>query len=157
MVELTSKINWPGKVFRAWRQGQYGYSTLVTMVLPPGCLDIFKKEDIVPLVLRQNGLEGSHSTPRFKSKDKGVTLVTFGIAPQLVPGIRNLGGRCGMGMMALKINVKKEESAEETIETETANAPEATAEGAEASPVEDMGTTDAEEQIIPATFNYESA
>ena len=156
MVELTNKINWPGKVFRAWRQGQYGYSTLVTMVLPPGCLDIFKKEDIVPLVLRQNGLEGSHSTPRFKSKDKGVTLVTFGISPQLVPGIRNLGGRCGMGMMALKINIKKEESTEEPIETK-AEAPEVTTDGAEAS-VEDVGTTDVDnEQILPATFNHESS
>ena len=129
MVELTNNLKWPGKTFRAWKQGQYGYSTLVTMVLPPGALDVFKQDDIVPLVLKQNGLEGSHSVPRFKTKDKGVTIVTMGIAPSLVNGIRSLGGRGGMGAMAIKINIKKPEEnpAEKTVtndtemETETAN------------------------------------
>ena len=93
MVELTSNIKWPGRTFRAWKQGQYGYSTLVTMVLPPGAWDVFKQEDVVPLVLKQNGLEGSHSVPRFRTKDKGVTLVTMGIAPSLVNAIRALGGQ----------------------------------------------------------------
>ena len=88
MVQLTDNIKWPGKTFRAWKQGQYGYSTLVTMVLPPGALDVFKQEDVVPLVLKQNGLEGSHSVPRFRTKDNGVTIVTMGIIPSLVNGIR---------------------------------------------------------------------
>ena len=61
-----------------------------------------------------------------------------------------------MGMMALKINIKKEESTEEPIETK-AEAPEVTTDGAEAS-VEDVGTTDVDnEQILPATFNHESS
>ena len=83
------------------------------MVLPPGALDVFKKDNVVPLVLRQNGMDGSHSVPRFRTKDKGVTIVTMGIAPSLVKGIRALGGRGGMGAMAIKINVRKPE--EETV------------------------------------------
>ena len=93
------------------------------MVLPPGALDVFKQEDVVPLVLKQNGLEGSHSVPRFRTKDKGVTIVTMGIAPSLVNAIRALGGRGGMGAMAIKINVKKpeeEKTAEVAKEPETA-------------------------------------
>ena len=78
-------------MFRAWKQGEYGFSTLVTLVLPPGALDMFPKDDIVPLLLKQNGLEGAHSTPHFRSKDKGVSIVAMGIAPQLVNGIRALG------------------------------------------------------------------
>merc|ERR1712110_485251 len=35
MTELAKVIEWPGKVYRAWKQGEYGYTTLVTMVLPP--------------------------------------------------------------------------------------------------------------------------
>ena len=52
---------------------------------------MFPKDDIVPLLLKQNGLEGAHSTPHFRSKDKGVSIVAMGIAPQLVNGIRALG------------------------------------------------------------------
>ena len=92
------------------------------MVLPPGALDVFKQDDVVPLVLKQNGLEGSHSVPRFRTKDKGVTIVTMGIAPSLVNGIRALGGRGGMGAMAIKINVKKPEEekvAEESVTKES--------------------------------------
>ena len=44
--------------------------------------------------------------PRFKSKDKGVTIVTMGIAPQLAKDIRALGGRAGLGAMGVKINVR---------------------------------------------------
>ena len=91
MIDLTKEIKWPGKVFRAWKQGQYGFSTLMTMVLPPGSLDTFTKDDIVPLVLKQNGVEGPHSAPRFKAKPKGITIVTMGISPELAVGIRALG------------------------------------------------------------------
>ena len=31
MVELKKTIKWPGKVFKCWRQGEYGSSTLVTI------------------------------------------------------------------------------------------------------------------------------
>ena len=64
-------------MFRAWKQGQYEYFTLVTLVLPPGTLDIWKQKEIIPLVLKQNGLgegQGLHSVPRFKSKPNSVTL-----------------------------------------------------------------------------------
>ena len=43
-------------------------------------MDVFKQDDVVPLVLKQNGLEGSHSVPRFKTQDKVVTIVIMGIA-----------------------------------------------------------------------------
>ena len=92
------------------------------MPLPPGALEVFKQDDVVPLVLKQNGLEGLPSVPRFKTKDKGVTIVTMGIAPNLVNGIRALGGSGGMGAMAIKINVKKPEEekvAEETVTKDT--------------------------------------
>ena len=116
------------------------------MVLPPGALDVFRQDDVVPLVLKQNGLEGSHSVPRFRTKDKGVTIVTMGIAPSLVNGIRALGGRGGMGAMAIKINVKKpdeEKVAEETTanQMETATETPATDEA-----METANATDAEDQ-----------
>ena len=107
MLELTKNIKWSDKKFRAWKTGQYGYPTHVTMVLPPGTLDIFKQDDIVPLVLKQNGLEGSHSVPRFKFKDEGVIQVKIGIGKDLENGLRATGGRIGLGAMAIKINIKK--------------------------------------------------
>jgi len=129
LLELTKTIKWPGATFRAWRQGEYGYSTLVTMVLPPDTLDIFKQEEVIPLILQQNGLTGAHSAPRFKTKPKGVTLITMGVAPEMIPLIRALGGKGSCGACPVKINVKKEEDsekaakeAETTKETTTDNA-----------------------------------
>ena len=89
-------------------QGEYGFSTLVTIVLPPES-ECFPKEDLVPLILKQNGLEGQHSVPRFKDKPKGVQILTMGVAPEMVEPIRALGGRGVLGMMAVKINVKKDD------------------------------------------------
>ena len=71
LLELTKTIKWPGKTFRAWRQGDYGFSTLVTVVLPPDALEIFKQDEVIPLILQQNGLSSAHSVPRFKTKPKG--------------------------------------------------------------------------------------
>ena len=99
-------------MFRAWRQGEYGFSTLVTVVLPPDTLEIFKQEEVIPLILQQNGLTGAHSVPRFKTKPKGVTLVTMGVAPEMIPLIRALGGKGSCGACPVKINVKKEEDSE---------------------------------------------
>ena len=119
--ELTKTIKWPGKTFRAWGQGEYGYSTLVTMVLPPDVLDIFKEAEVVPLILQQNGLTGSHSNPRFKTKPKSVTLVTMGVAPEMIPLIRALGGKGSCGACPVKINVKKEAKEAETTKEPTAD------------------------------------
>ena len=55
MVELTKTITLPGKTFKAWKKGEYGFSILVTLILPPGSKAI-KREVIVPLILKQNGL-----------------------------------------------------------------------------------------------------
>ena len=49
MIALAKTISFPGKEFRAWKKGQYGYSTLVTMNLPSGW-NSFIKEDIIPLI-----------------------------------------------------------------------------------------------------------
>ena len=119
--ELTKTIKWPGKTFRAWGQGEYGYSTLVTMVLPPDVLDIFKESEVVPLILQQNGLTGGHSNPRFKTKPKSVTLVTMGVAPEMIPLIRALGGKGSCGACPVKINVKKEAKEAETTKETTAD------------------------------------
>ena len=127
--ELTKTIKWPGKTFRAWGQGEYGYSTLVTVVLPPDVLDIFKEEEVIPLILQQNGLTGGHSNPRFKTKPKSVTLVTMGVAPEMIPLIRALGGKGSCGACPVKINVKKEDSEKAAKEAETTK--ETTADNAE--------------------------
>ena len=79
------------------------------MVLPPDALDIFKQEEVIPLILQQNGLSGAHSVPRFKTKPKGVTLVTMGVAREMIPLIRALGGKGSCGACPVKINVKKKE------------------------------------------------
>ena len=76
-------------------------------------MEIFNQDDIIPLVLKQNGLEGKHSVPRFKARLRGVTTVTMGIAPELVNGLRALGGFAGMGAMTVRVNIKKEK---ETVE-----------------------------------------
>ena len=91
------------------RGGEYGFSTLATVVLPPETLEIFKQEEVIPLILEQNGLSGAHSVPRFKTKPKGVSLVTMGVAPEMIPLIRALGGKGSCGAIPIKINVKKEE------------------------------------------------
>ena len=118
---------------------------------------MFPKDDIVPLLLKQNGLEGAHSTPHFRSKDKGVSIVVMGIAPQLVNGIRALGGRAGLGAMSVKINVKKE--SEETTETEKPSdqVDESPNENMETENVEAENITDWTEEEAPAVFNYESS
>ena len=91
------------------------------MVLPPDALEIFKQEEVIPRILQQNGLTGAHSVPRFKTKPKGVMLVTMGVAPEMIPLIRALGGKGICGACPVKINVKKEEDskkaekAEETV------------------------------------------
>ena len=41
LMELTKTIKWPGKTFCTWKKGEYGFSTLVTVVLPPETLEIF--------------------------------------------------------------------------------------------------------------------
>ena len=107
LIGLTKTIHWPGKTFRAWKQGEYGFSTLVTIVLPPDTLEIFKQEEVIALILEQNCLSGAHSVPSFKTRDKGVSLVTMGVAPEMVPLIRALGGRGSCGATPIKINVKQ--------------------------------------------------
>ena len=144
--ELTKTIKWPGKTFRAWGQGEYGYSTLVTVVLPPDVLDIFKESEVVPLILQQNGLTGGHSNPRFKTKPKSVTLVTMGVAPEMIPLIRALGGKGSCGACPVKINVKKEAKEAETTKEPTAdnaekNGEEETPETANKQEVTAMDTT----------------
>ena len=76
------------------------------MVLPPDALEIFKQDDVIPLILQQNGLSGAHSVPRFKTKPKDVTLVTMGVAPEMIPPIQ---GKGSCGACPVKINLKKEE------------------------------------------------
>ena len=93
LTNHTKAMKWPVKKFRAWKQGEYGFSTLATVVLPPETLEIFKQEEVIPLILEQNGLTGAHSVPRFKTKPKGVSLVTMGMAPEMIPLIRALGGK----------------------------------------------------------------
>ena len=39
MIQLAKNIRGLGKVIRAWKQGEYGFTTLFTLVLPPGTLD----------------------------------------------------------------------------------------------------------------------
>ena len=89
-------------------------------MLPPDTLEIFKEAEVIPLILQQNGLTGGHSSPRFKTKPKGVTLVTMGVAPEMIPLIRALGGKGSCGACPVKINVKKEEDSEKAAkEAET--------------------------------------
>ena len=85
--------------------------------MPPDALEIFKQEEVIPLILEQNGLSGGNSVPRFKTKPKGVSLVTMGVAPEMVPLIRALGGKGSCGACPIKINVKKEEDAEKAEKT----------------------------------------
>ena len=116
MVKLASEIKVLGKTFKAWRKGEYGFSTLVTLVLPPGAEKI-KKENLVPLILKQNGLAGTgkHTVPKFKTKvsrDKAkapLNMVTMGVAPELAMAFRALGGFASMGARTVKITVSKEE------------------------------------------------
>ena len=146
LLELTKTIKWPGATFRAWRQGEYGYSTLVTMVLPPDTLDIFKQEEVIPLILQQNGLTGAHSAPRFKTKPKGVTLITMGVAPEMIPLIRALGGKGSCGACPVKINVKKEEDSEKAAkEAETTK--ETTADNAEKNAEEETPETANKQEV----------
>ena len=105
MIELTKHTTWVGKTYRAWKQGEYGYSTLLTMVLPPESLDIIKKDDVVSSFLKQNALEGKHSVPRFNTKPKGVNIITTGVAPEMVVAIRALRGRAPMGAIMIKMNI----------------------------------------------------
>ena len=95
------------------------------MVLPPDALDIFKQEEVIPLILQQNGLSGAHSVPRFKTKPKGVTLVTMGVAREMIPLIRALGGKGSCGACPVKIKVKKEEDTEKAKKAEETVAKEA--------------------------------
>jgi hypothetical protein len=108
MIEMNKSITKPGKVFRAWKKGEYGFSCLVTLILPPGS-DAIKREVIVPLVLKQNGLVGAgqHTTPRFKERSKEVTIITMGVSLDLAPGLRNLGGFAAMGVHTVKVHLKK--------------------------------------------------
>ena len=124
MVELAKTITLPGKTFRAWKKGEYGFSTLVTLILPPGS-ETIKREIVVPLVLKQNGLSGQHTQPRFKirtsTKDeaKSATLVTMGVSPDLASGLRALGGYASMGARTVRVNLKREvpeEVVEENVE-----------------------------------------
>ena len=88
----------------------------MTVVLPPDTLEIFKEAEVIPLILQQNGLTGGHSSPRFKTKPKGVTLVTMNVAPEMIPLIRALGGKGSCGACPVKINVKKEEDSKKKEE-----------------------------------------
>ena len=88
------------------------------MVLPPDALEIFKQDEVIPLILQQNGLSGAHSVPRFKTKPEGVTLVTMGVAPEMIQLIRALGGKGSCGACPVKINVKKEEDTEKAEKAE---------------------------------------
>ena len=97
----------------------------MTVVLPPDTLEIFKEAEVIPLILQQNGLTGGHSNPRFKTKPKGVTLVTMGVAPEMIPLIRALGGKGSCGACPVKINVKKEEDSKKKEEEDSKKADEA--------------------------------
>ena len=97
MVKLATEIKILGKTFKAWRKGEYGFLTLVTLVLPPGAEKI-KKENLVPLILKQNGIAGTgkHTMPKFKrkvSRDKAkapMNMVTMVVAPDLAVAFRGL-------------------------------------------------------------------
>ena len=148
------------------KQGEYGFSTLVTVVLPPETLETFKQEEVIPLILEQNGLSDAHSVPRFKTKPKGVSLVTMGVAPEMVPLIRALGGKGSCRACPIKINVKKEEDVdkgEKVVETvaittdekgEEEN-PKATKEATQETP-EEMDSTNRVEKDSTKPSNEES-
>ena len=112
MIALAKTISFPGKEFRAWKKGQYGYSTLVTMNLPSGWNSFIKKEDIIPLIIKQNGLKGKHSMPKFKdgpSKGglkEGIQLTMF-ISPELETGLKALGGCAAMAALSVKFKIAK--------------------------------------------------
>ena len=107
MIALAKTISFPGKEFRAWKKGQYGYSTLVTMNLPSGW-NSFIKEDIIPLIIKQNGLKGKHSMPKFKDgSSKGGIQLTMFISPELETGLRALGGCAAMAALSVKFKIAK--------------------------------------------------
>ena len=108
MVEVTKTITLSGKTFKAWKKGEYGFSILVTLILPPGS-EAIKREVIVPLILKQNGLVGQHTTPRFKTKSE-VTLITMGVSPDLAASLRNLGSFASMGARTVKVHLKRDKS-----------------------------------------------
>ena len=58
--------------------------------------------------MRQNGLSGKHSNPIFKSIDKGETMITMGISPELKTGLTALGGFASMGALSVRIYIKNE-------------------------------------------------
>ena len=106
MVELAKTITYQGKTFRAWKKGQFGYSTLVTIAIPQGSKS-FVKENIVPIVMKQNGLVWKHTSPRFEPTSTGVVMLKMGISPDLVTGLQKLGGYAAMGARTVKFNLKK--------------------------------------------------
>ena len=116
MVELTKTITLPGKTFKAWKKGEYGFSILVTLILPPGSEGI-KREVIIRLILKQNGLVGQHTILRFKTKSE-VTLITMGVSPDLAASLINLGGSASMGARMVKVHQKKDELEDKKVKDE---------------------------------------
>ena len=70
-----------GKKFRAWSRGEFGFSTLVTVVVSR-YLGTTDAEYLVKLFLKQNKLEGTSSRPTIKPLGKGLLMLRFGACPQ---------------------------------------------------------------------------
>ena len=106
MINLAKDITFSGKSFRAWKKGQFGYSALVTMVLPLGW-EVFKKEDTMQLIMVQNGLKGKFCVLKFENTLNGGLQIIMGISQELETGLRALEGHVAIAALSAKFKITK--------------------------------------------------
>ena len=93
-----------GKTFKAWRRNEFGFPYLITVFLPAGTR-VIKEETILPMLVKQNGLEVEDlSNARFKvmEKHKNCRLLTFAANEKIVEKIKKLGEVAYLGLTKVK-------------------------------------------------------
>ena len=111
MVESIKELDIKGQRFRAWKRGENSLPNLVTLILTPPIGRAFKDDEIWPLFMAQNMLEGGKcGVPRFYQGNKGHRTMKVPISNDLALQIRSLGGKAAIGMHCIKVHCRKDES-----------------------------------------------
>ena len=108
MVNSIKKLDIKGQRFRAWKRGENSLPNLVTLILTPPIGRAFKDNEIWPLFMDQNMLDGGKfGPPKFYEGNKGHRVMKVPISNDLALQIRSLGGKASIGMHSIKAHCRE--------------------------------------------------
>lgn len=111
VINVVKDLGVNGQSFKAWKSGEKMWDDLCTLIIQKEVSEYFADNDIITILMAQNGLKGSgdHGEPIFTNLAKGFRRVTIGVSQTMGDEMRSLGGLAGIGAFTIKVHIKRKQ------------------------------------------------